>query len=162
MSTFDRKLINDIRDKLIAKEQTVAVAESVTSGQLQVALSMADQAMEFYQGGITAYNIGQKAKHLHIDPIHALSCDCVSQKIAQQLADNVCPMFSSDWGLGITGYASKVPEQGINDLFAYYAISYRGKTMRQGKIDAAAQEDPLEVRFYFTNQLLSFFNQTLK
>lgn len=55
---YDETVINVIRDLLISRRQTISVAESVTSGHLQAALSSADNAMEFYQGGITAYNAG--------------------------------------------------------------------------------------------------------
>ncbi|WP_343671138.1 CinA family protein [Chitinophaga sp.] len=157
MNTFDLDLINNIRDLLLEKGQTVAVAESVTSGHLQLALSLADQASSYFQGGITAYNIGQKSRHLHIDPIHGEQVNCVSRQIAQQMADHVCYIFTAYWGLGITGYATKVPEQGINELFAYYAISKNGRTLAHGKITAGEDAAPMEVRYYFTNQLLSHF-----
>lgn len=157
MNTFDLDLINNIRDLLIEKGQTVAVAESVTSGHLQVALSLAEKASSYFQGGMTAYNIGQKSRHLQIDPIHGQQVDCVSEKIAQQMADHVCYLFAADWGLGITGYATKVPEQGIHQLFAYYAISKNCQTMAHGKITVGEEADPMAVRYYFTNQLLSQF-----
>jgi len=157
MNTFDLDLINNIRDLLIEKGQTVAVAESVTSGHLQVAFSLAEKASSYFQGGITAYNIGQKSRHLQIDPIHGQQVDCVSEKIAQQMADHVCYLFAADWGLGITGYATKVPEQGIHQLFAYYAISKNCQTMAHGKITVGEEADPMAVRYYFTNQLLSQF-----
>src|SRR4051794_20552902 len=106
---FEKNLINRIKDLLIQRHQTISVAESVTAGLLQLSLSSAENALDFFQGGITAYNLGQKARHLHIDPIYALSCNCVSDRIADMLALNVCDLFSSDWGIGITGYASAVP-----------------------------------------------------
>jgi PncC family amidohydrolase len=157
MNNFDQDLINNIRDLLIEKGQTLAVAESVTSGFLQVAFSLAEQASSYFQGGLTAYNIGQKSRHLQIDPIHGQQVDCVSERIAQQMADHVCYLFAADWGLGITGYATKVPEQGIHSLFAYYAISRNGQPVAHGKITAGEDADPMEVRYYFTNQLLSQF-----
>jgi len=41
--------INIIKQRLITRHQTVAVAESVTSGHLQAALSLAENARQFYQ-----------------------------------------------------------------------------------------------------------------
>lgn len=58
--------LNKIKDFLIEGKQTLAVAESVTSGHLQAAFSAATLASKFFQGGITAYNIGQKSRHLFI------------------------------------------------------------------------------------------------
>jgi PncC family amidohydrolase len=107
----------EVGKTLYERQQTVAVAESVTSGQLQTFLSLPDHAMDFFQGGITAYNLGQKTKHLNVDPIHAFACNCVSEKIAETMARNVMTQFNSDWGIGITGYASPVPEKNIEDLY---------------------------------------------
>ncbi len=60
-----------------------------------------------------------------LTPIHASVCNCVSEKVAHEMALEVCKLFISDWGLAVTGYASKVPESN-NELFAYYAIVYAG------------------------------------
>lgn len=157
---FDLTVINAIKDTLIKKQQTLAVAESVTAGYLQTAFSLAENAMDFFQGGITAYNLGQKARHLQIDPVYALSCDCVSERTAMEMAKNVIPLFAADWGIAITGYASPVPEQNIHELFACYAICFRGDCLLNGLIHAAKQ-DPVAVRYFFTNELLSLFRQLI-
>lgn len=152
MYMFDLLSINSIKDALKEKNETIAVAESVTAGLMQAALSSADEAMKIFQGGITAYNVGQKYRHLLVDPIHALSCNCVSERVAQEMALHVCDMFRSDWGIGVTGYASAVPESTFR-LYAYYAIGYRGDTVLSGKIDAQ-QLDFTGARLFFVNQIL--------
>ncbi len=134
------------------KRETIAITESVTSGMMQAALSQVIDAAHFYQGGITTYNLGQKCKHLGIDPLHAASCLCVSGRIAEEMALAACRLFNSDWGTGITGYATPVLESG-NELFAYYAIAYRGRIMRQEYI-GSQKHDPLEVRRFYVNTLL--------
>ena len=53
---YDEEVINQIKEWLTAHKQTIAVAESVTAGHLQAALSSAVEASKFFQGGITAYN----------------------------------------------------------------------------------------------------------
>ena len=128
--------IASIKNYMVAHRQTLAVAESVTSGNLQVAFSLADQATQFYQGGITTYNVGQKARHLNVNPIHALACNSVSEKVTEEMAIHALSLFSSDWSVAITGYAAPVPELGIKDLFAFYAIAFGGKVVQTKKIDA--------------------------
>ena len=49
---YDEKIIDAIRDHMVKKQQTIAVAESVTSGHLQVALGSALNASKFFQGGM--------------------------------------------------------------------------------------------------------------
>ena len=124
---FDKDLINDIKAELIENHQSIAAAESVTAGLIQAALASADDASLFFQGGITAYNVGQKCRHLLVEPLHALECDSVSERVAQDMSIHVGKLFTSDYGIGITGYAAKVPEKNINELHAYYAISLKGK-----------------------------------
>ena len=158
---YDDKIIEAIKDLLLARHQTIAVAESVTAGHLQVALASAENASKFFQGGITAYNLGQKARHLNVEPIHAESCNSVSDKIASQMAVNIIPMFTSDWGIGITGYAAPVPECSVDEPFAYYAIAFRGELLRVEKIETR-QDDPIRVQALFVNTVLKDFNAVAK
>lgn len=57
---YDEDIVNDIKDLLADRKETLSVAESVTAGHLQAAFSSALEATKFFQGGITAYNAGQK------------------------------------------------------------------------------------------------------
>lgn len=143
------------------RDQTIAIAESVTAGQLQTSFSFADNAMDFFQGGITVYNLGQKSKHLGIDPIHAMHTNCVSEQIASAMALEVARLFNSHWGIAITGYATPVPEKNIKDLFACFAIS-RNSTIQVCKTLEAPNHDPLTVRQYYISYLLDKLLQLLE
>jgi nicotinamide-nucleotide amidase len=155
---FDKKLIDEIGEKLKNKNQSIALAESVTGGLLQAAFSNAKEASFFFQGGITAYNIGQKYRHLLVEPLHAIECNCVSQKVSEQMSINVCNLFLSDYGIGITGYAAKMPEKNINELFAYYAISLNNKIVDHGKITTGAEEG-LPAQLVYVNTVLEKLNK---
>ncbi len=149
---INKELIGDIKEGLIRRRETIAVAESVTAGLLQSAMASCEQASRFFQGGITVYNLGQKCRHLDIDPIHGMDCNCVSEKVAREMAVNVCKLFTSNWGIGITGYATPVPESD-NKLFAYFAISYNGHVKHCEKIDAAV-DDPHEVQMWYIEKIV--------
>jgi nicotinamide-nucleotide amidase len=125
---FDNKA-NTIRSLLAERHETLAVAESVTAGYVQAILSSAEEATFFFQGGITTYNLGQKCKHLQIDPIEALKSNCVSAKVALQMSIGVQKLFMSDYGISITGYAAPLPEKGIHDIFAFVAATYKGEVL---------------------------------
>ncbi|MBA4852772.1 CinA family protein [Emticicia sp. BO119] len=150
---FDRKAIEVIRSFLMASQETIAVAESVTSGFIQAAFSTAEDASLFFQGGITAYNVGQKFRHLRVEPVQALACNCVSEKIAQEMALHVCDLFHSQWGIGITGYAAPVPESD-NNLYAYYTIVYKGMITSSRKI-TAKKDESVRVQLFYVNETLS-------
>jgi nicotinamide-nucleotide amidase len=152
-SLRDPVIPDRLREVLLSKKQTVAVAESVTAGHLQVAFSMAENAQEFFQGGITAYNLEQKTRHLHVDPIHALSCNSVSEQVAAEMAKHVRLLFMSDWGIAITGYASPVPEKNIYRLFACYCFYFRDKEMIRQTV-TVENNSPSDVRRFYTEHIL--------
>jgi len=158
---FDKDLLLSIGQELKDKGLSVAVAESVTSGLLQCAFSNIPDASGFFQGGITAYNIGQKCRHLLVEPLHAIANDSVSEKVAQDLASNVCGLFTSNYGIGIVGYAATMPEKNIHSLFAYFAIAYEGKIIREGKITTEAKQGFPAQQFY-TDTVLREFLSTIK
>ena len=145
-----------IKDILLRHRQTLSVTESVTSGHLQAALSLAENAACFFQGGLTVYNLGQKARQLGIDSIKALVCNCVSEDISRHMALSVAAQFSSDYGISVTGYASPVPEKNITDLFAYYAFACRGVVFASGKL-CAAHADALQVQLFYVDTILQKF-----
>lgn len=150
---YDLKNIKLLGKHCLDNSLTIAVAESVTAGHLQAAISSAQQAALFFQGGITVYNVGQKSRHLHIDPIHAFMCNAVSGKVAKQLAVGVTNMFSSDIGLGITGYAAPLPEKNIYDLHAFFCIVCKGKVISMERISVEG-DDSLANQLFYTNAVI--------
>lgn len=130
---YNRSLINIIKANLVKKHHTLAVAESVTSGHLQAAFSLADGATQFFQGGLTAYNLGQKSRHLKINPIQADASNCVSEVITKEMALSALELFSCEWSIAITGYAAPIPEIGIRDLYAFVAIAYQNEVVLSKK-----------------------------
>lgn len=132
---FDQEIIDALKKILIDRQETLAVAESVTSGFLQAALSTTEDASRFYQGGITVYNLGQKFRHLNVEPIHAAAVNCVSEKVSGEMALHCSKLFNSHWSIGITGYSSPVPESG-NKMFAYYAIARQDQVLIEKRIDS--------------------------
>jgi PncC family amidohydrolase len=154
---FDGEVIQHIRDFLLQHEETLAIAESVTSGLLQLSIAQAPDAALFFQGGITTYNLGQKSRQLNVEPIHAQSCNSVSEKVAIEMALNCCKTFTSNWGFGITGYATAVPESDYK-IFAFYAIAHNGKIVHTKKIESEGN-DPFEVQIYYTQTLLKDFER---
>lgn len=162
MTTKLKKRIDSIAGYLVERGSTVAVAESVTAGTMQALFSNAQDASLFFQGGITVYNIGQKCRHLLVEPTHALQCNSVSGKVSHQMALSVCNLFSSDYGIGITGYASAVPEQNIHDLFSYVSIAAKGKIVVSEKIAAGNLKQEAVQLFYAEKAIALFCDALIK
>ena len=149
---YDEKIVNTIKEILTDRKETISVAESVTAGHLQAALSSAIEASQFFQGGITVYNLGQKCRHLGVEPIHAEDSNCVDGQVASTMATNAAKMFTSHYSIAITGYASKMPEKGLHHLYAYYAISYKGELLVCEKI--TTNEERVDAQVDYTWQVL--------
>jgi len=50
----------------------------------------AEFALQFFEGGIKAYNLHQKFRHLEIDRKKGEECNCVSEQTSNELALGVC------------------------------------------------------------------------
>jgi nicotinamide-nucleotide amidase len=156
---FDNEKINRIKEKMTATGQSIAVAESVTAGWLQAALSTAEHAMEFFEGGLTAYNLGQKAKQLNVNPVHALRCNCVSEQTAQEMAKGVSRQFISNWGIGVTGYSTPIPESG-DKVFAIAALSRDGEILKTIRMEAGERLGP-DAQLFYVETVLSALEDLL-
>lgn len=156
---FNSATIEKIKQQLLDEKQSVSVAESVTAGFLQAAIASAELALQFFEGGITTYNINQKVKHVHIDRKKAEECNCVSNETANEMAAGVCKLFGTDWGIAVTGYASAVPESG-NKLFAFFSICFKGEILVSERMDLT-DEKPVEAQLKYVDIILNKYLQCL-
>lgn len=117
-------IVRRLRTRLIAPpRRSLAVAESLTCGRLQAAIGEVSGASDFFLGGMTAYAIEEKVRHLGVDRVEAERCDAVSASIASQMAVGACRMFGSDLSIATTGFAEPNPERGFAAPSAFVAIA---------------------------------------
>jgi nicotinamide-nucleotide amidase len=109
---------------------TLAAAESLTSGRVQAAIGSVSGASNFFCGGLTAYSLDQKVRHLGVDRAMAKRVNSVSAAVAEQMAEGACALFGSDLGVATTGYAE--PAEGVAHPFAFWALAHR----RRGRVVA--------------------------
>lgn len=118
---------------------TLAVAESLTAGQIQARVAAVSGASEFFHGGITAYSLAQKVRHLGVSRAAARRVKCVSADVAEQMARGVCGLFGSNLGLATTGYAEPSPDDGVTEPFAWWALAHRQRggrfVLRHGRVE---------------------------
>jgi nicotinamide-nucleotide amidase len=110
---------------MTAPSLTLAVAESLTSGHLQARIGAISGASNYFLGGITAYNLAQKVKHLKVNRLAARRVDCVSQQVAVEMAQGTIALFGADLAIATTGYAEPNPAAGIRTPLAWWAICHR-------------------------------------
>jgi nicotinamide-nucleotide amidase len=103
----------------------LAVAESLTCGRLQARIGAVSGASDYFLGGVTAYSLEQKVGLLGVDRAEAAAANCVSARIAEQMARGACVLFRADIGVATTGYAEPSVDQGVAIPFAWWAIARR-------------------------------------
>ena len=98
-------IAEQIAAALIARRQTIAVAESSTGGLISAALLAVPGASAYFLGGAVVYT--RDARRILIDiPDEAMKgIRSASEPYAQLLASRVRQRFSADWGLSETGAA---------------------------------------------------------
>ena len=92
-------------ERLRAAGLRIAVAESLTAGHLQALISGVSGASDYFEGGLTAYNITQKVGLLGVDQAHAAAVNCVSERVAREMALGVAARFGVPISAATTGYA---------------------------------------------------------
>jgi PncC family amidohydrolase len=157
---FQQNLLEYISNSLININQTVSVAESVTSGLLQLAFSQMPNASLFYKGGMTTYTLSEKVKFLNVDRIEAKENHCVSRNIADTMALNVAKSFETDWGIAVTGYATPVRNSGFK-VFSFFSFSYKEEIILTKCIDLHHKIEALDAQLFYTEFILGCFKSEL-
>lgn len=101
---------------------SVAAAESLTCGHLQALIGGVSGASHYFRGGITAYTLEQKVRHLGVDRAAAESCQCVSARVAEEMARGAAALFGADLAVATTGFAEPDAAGGISVPHAWWAI----------------------------------------
>lgn len=118
--------MSELKDLMLRPPRlTLAVAESLTCGHLQARIGAIPGASDFFLGGITAYALAQKVRHLGVDRGQAEPVAAVSAEIAVQMARGACALFGSDLALATTGYAEPAPTRGVLHPQAYWSLVHR-------------------------------------
>src|SRR3974390_1668902 len=97
------RIAEPIAAKLIARKQTIAVAESSTGGWIAASLLAVPGASAYFLGGAVVYT--RDARRLLMDiPDEAMKgIRSASEPYAKLLAEQARRRFATDWGLSETG-----------------------------------------------------------
>jgi nicotinamide-nucleotide amidase len=118
--------VSELKDLMLREPRlTLAVAESLTGGRLQARITAITGASEFFLGGMTAYSLDQKVRHLGVGRGRAKAANSVSRRVAEQMAKGACGLFKSDVGVATTGYAEVSAEWKVRVPFAWWAVAVR-------------------------------------
>lgn len=111
-----------LHQQLREREQTVAVAESLTGGLLSAALTSTSGASLTFRGGLVVYATDLKASLAGVSPPLLERRGAVDPAVAAELARGVRQRLSATWGIGVTGVAGPQPQDGQPVGTVYLAV----------------------------------------
>ena len=119
--------MNDLGREIIAalgaRGETIATAESITGGELAVALTTSAGASHVFKGGVVAYSKESKVRELSV-PISLIEEHSVySEQVAIAMAAGARERFETDWAISTTGVAGPGPSHGVSSGQVWIAIA---------------------------------------
>jgi nicotinamide-nucleotide amidase len=122
---LDDEQLEDVVLRLLGdREETVATAESATSGDIAARLGRVPGASHGLRGGIAVYATEVKREVLGVDPEILDEHGPVSAEVTIELARLARERFGSDWGIGVTGSAGPEPQNGQPVGTAFWALAH--------------------------------------
>jgi nicotinamide-nucleotide amidase len=113
---------------LAARQESIAVAESLTGGLLAGALTGVPGASAVFRGGVVAYATELKAALLGVDRGLLDAQGAVSAEVAGAMAEGVRTRLGATVGAATTGVAGPDPAEGKPPGTVYIAASAGGQT----------------------------------
>ncbi len=96
-------IAEQVAAKLIARKQTIAVAESSTGGLISASLLAIPGASAYFLGGGVVYTRDARRVLMDISDEAMKGIRSASEPYAKLLAEQVRRRFATDWGLSETG-----------------------------------------------------------
>jgi nicotinamide-nucleotide amidase len=96
-------IAEQIAAKLIARKETIAVAESSTGGLISAALLSVPGASAYFLGGAVVYTRDARRLLMDIGDAEMKGIRSASEPYAQLLAKQMRGRFATTWGLSETG-----------------------------------------------------------
>ena len=96
-------IAGEIGAKLVARKETIAVAESSTGGLLSAALLSVPGASAYFLGGAVVYTRDARRLLMEITDAEMKGIRSASEPYAQLLAKQMRGRFATTWGLSETG-----------------------------------------------------------
>jgi nicotinamide-nucleotide amidase len=97
------ELAEQVAKRLIARKQTIAVAESSTGGLISAALLAVPGASSYFLGSAVVYTRDARRILMAIPDDAMAGIRSASEPYARLLAERIRQRFAADWGLSETG-----------------------------------------------------------
>lgn len=113
----------EVHELLLARRESLAVAESLTGGALAAALVDVPGVSATFRGGVVAYATELKADLLGVDAGLLARRGPVDPEVAVAMAAGVRERLGATWGLATTGVAGPDPQDGHRPGVCFVAMA---------------------------------------
>lgn len=144
-------------EQLSERDATLAVAESMTGGELAARLTSVSGMSKTFLGGVVTYTPRSKQSLLGISG--DIAADPVSEEVARAMANGVRMRLGSAYGVGITGNAGPTSDVGDKPVGLVYisVAGPEGTSCIEGKYRGTRED----IRRRATQQALMMLRNTL-
>ena len=139
-------IIKQLHDLCIAKNISISVAESCTSGLVASKITSISGSSAYFKGGIIAYQNEIKVNVLGVSQRLIDEKTEVSSEVVEQMALNVQDKFNSDFSVVTSGYAGPLGGTEKNPVGTVF-------------IAIATQSEVISSKFYFSGSREGVVNQ---
>lgn len=120
LTTLEETIVQE----LLARDATVAVAESMTGGQLAARFTAVPGVSQVFLGGVVAYTAAAKSDLVGVSPDLIAAETPVSEAVAIALASGIQERLGATYGVGITGNAGPSSDEGGKPVgLTYVAVA---------------------------------------
>jgi nicotinamide-nucleotide amidase len=153
-STDDSSMEQEVARLLMARNLTLAVAESLTGGLVSSRLVDIEGASGWFKGSVVAYDSEVKFSLLDVPrgPV-------VSEQAAKAMASHVTRTLGSDVGLALTGVAGPADQDGLSPGTVFVAIALPGQEPEC--VEARLPGDRQRIRQYASISALDLLRRRL-
>jgi nicotinamide-nucleotide amidase len=143
-----------VASRLVERDLTLAVAESLTGGLVASRLVGVEGASGWFRGGVVSY-----APDVKFSMLGVAEGPVVSHQAAEQMAVGVTVALRSDVGLSLTGVAGPLEEEGIAVGTVFVGLAIKGSD--PATVQLRLPGDRNRIREYATISSLDFLRRTL-
>ena len=123
-------LFQKLHDLCLAKNISIASAESCTGGLLASKITSVSGASSFFKGGVIAYQNDVKINLLGVSELIINKKTEVSSQVAEEMAKGVRKKLLVDFAVATTGYAGPAGGSELHPLgTVFFAVSSKKKTI---------------------------------
>jgi nicotinamide-nucleotide amidase len=139
-------LLNELMKCLKGEKLTIAAAESLTGGMFQQELTSISGASSVLKGGVVCYATEIKHKVLQVKQETIEKHGVVSGQCAEELAENVARLFSTDIGISFTGVAGPEELEGKPVGTVYIGVAIKGRPTIVEKVNLGGTREANRIR----------------